>query len=275
MEPLAIQLILPKGDPNGVKIIELTGWNGKAFIIPRTEISYLKDRTEMSASGLYFLFGEDEETGNPLVYVGESGDCTARLNSHDIAKDYWNQAFVFLNPPNRNYLESISTMLAKQAGRYIVKNSTQPKQEKQNEFDRILNERYFDGVKKIFLTFGHSLFESVEDSLVSNKLYYLKAEGVIAKAQLLEDGTLNILMGSTARIRETEAFWGWSKAARKEFLENGILIESGDGISYIYTKDIIFKSPSAAAATTLGRPVNGWTAWKDEQGNTLDENLRK
>lgn len=40
-------------------------------------------------------------------------------------------------------------------------------------------------------------------------------------------------------------------------------------------KDYLFKSPSAAAATTTGRPINGWTAWRDESGNTLDSNLRK
>ena len=38
MEALAMQIILPKGDPNGIKIIELTGWNGKAFVVPRVEI---------------------------------------------------------------------------------------------------------------------------------------------------------------------------------------------------------------------------------------------
>ncbi len=107
------------------------------------------------------------------------------------------------------------------------------------------------------------------------KLYYRKAEGSEARAQLLSDGSLNVLKDSLARIRETEAFWGWSQAARKRFLEDGTFAENGDGMSYVYTKDVLFKSPSAAAATTTGRPINGWTAWKDEAGNTLDENLRK
>jgi hypothetical protein len=275
MNPLAMQISFPKGDPNGIKIIELTGWNGKAVIVPRTEVSFLKERSEISASGLYFLFGEDEETGNQLVYIGESGDCSTRLNTHDSEKDYWNQALIFLDPPDRNFLESISTKLAKEAARYIVKNSKQPKEEKQNEFNRILNERYFDGVKMIFSTFGYPLFESVRDAVSSSKLYYLKGEGSNAKAQLLEDGTLNVLAGSLARKNETKAFWGWSKAARIRFLEEGSLKDSGDGISYVYTKDILFNSPSAAAATTLGSPANGWTVWKDENGNSLDENLRK
>lgn len=270
-----MQVVLPKGDPNGIKIVELTGWNGKAFIIPRMDISEIKERNEMNESGLYFLFGEDEETGDQLVYIGESGNCADRLESHDSEKDYWNQAFVFLSPPDRNYLESISTKLAKQANRYVIKNKIQPRQEKQNEFDRIKNERYFDGVKKIFLTFGFNVFESIEESIVDNELYYLKADGVDAKAQLLDDGTLNVLAGSSARIRETESFWGWSQNTRRQFMRDGTFSEKGDGVSYIFTKNFLFKTPTAAAATTMGRPVNGWTAWKDEQGNTLDDNLRK
>lgn len=270
-----MQIIFPNGDPNGIKIIELSGWNGKAFTVPRTELGSLKERKELKESGLYFLFGEDEETGNQLVYIGESGDCFNRLNSHDLQKDYWNSALVFLAPPNRNYLESISAKLAKEAKRYIVKNSTQPKEENQSEFDRIKNERYFDGVKKILSALDFPVFESIKDLTSDKQLYYLKADGVEAKAQLLDDGTLNVLEGSTARVRETEAFWGWSLNARKQFLQDGILKEKGDGISYIFTKDTLFKSPSAAAATLTGRPINGWTSWKDIEGITLDANLRK
>jgi hypothetical protein len=275
MDALAMQIIFPKGDPNGIKIIELTGWNGKAFIVPRTEIALLRDRIEMKSSGLYFLFGEDEISGDQLVYIGESGDCAARLGSHDIQKDYWNTALVFLGPPDRNYLESASAKLAKESNRYIVKNSVQPRQEELNEFDKIKNERYFDGVKKILNTFDLPVFESVKDSIIDTNIYVLKADGVEAKAQLLDGGNLNVLAGSSARIRETEAFWGWSQNTRKQFIQDGTFIEKGDDVSYILTKDFIFKSPSAAAATMTGRPINGWTAWKDEKGNTLDDNLRK
>lgn len=97
---------------------------------------------------MYFLFGEDEETGDRLVYIGESARCLDRLGSHDANKDFWNSAFVFLSPPGRKYLESIATSLAKNADRYVVKNDSQPREEDLNEFDRIKNEHYFEGVKR-------------------------------------------------------------------------------------------------------------------------------
>jgi hypothetical protein len=274
MEALTMQIVFPNGNTNGIKIIELTDWNGKAFAIPRAELGSLKERNELKESGLYFLFGEDEGSGDQLVYVGESGDCFGRLSSHDVQKDYWNLALVFLLPPNRNYLESISAKLAKEAGRYIVKNSTQPKEENQNEFDRIKNERYFGGLKKILSALDFPVFESIKELTSDKPMYYLKADAVDARAQLLDDGTLNVLAGATSRIRESDSFWGWSQRARKQFLQDGTIIEKGDGISYVFTKDTLFKSPSAAAATLTGRPINGWTSWKDEQGNTMDVNLR-
>lgn len=270
-----ISVILPNGDPNGVKIIKLDGWNGKCFILNRTELPSLRNRAEIKSSGLYFLFGEDKDSDEQLVYIGESKDCHYRLSSHDSDKDFWNEAVVFTEPPDRKYLESVATKLAKNVDRFIIKNGNQPQEEFQDEFDQIRNNNYFNGVKKILSTFGYKVFESVADSVADTKFYYLKADGVEARAQLIEDGSLNVLKGATARIRETEAFLGWSQNARKRFLEDGTIKDSGDGLSYIFTKDILFKSPSAAAATLTGRPINGWTAWKDEQGNTLDENLRK
>jgi hypothetical protein len=39
----------------------------------------------------------------------------------------------------------------------------------------------------------------------------------------------------------------------------------------VFQQDYIFNSPSAAAATILGRSANGWTSWKDKNGKTLDE----
>ncbi len=122
--------------------------------------------------------------------------------------------------------------------------------------------------------FKYEVFEEVEDSYIDNTLYHLEADGVHAKAKVLENGALLVLAGATARIRETDSFHGWSKAARQRFLEEGTLVVKTEEI-YELTKDTIFKSPSAAAATLAGRSINGWTAWKDEQGNTLDDNVRK
>lgn len=60
-----------------------------------------------------------------------------------------------------------------------------------------------------------------------------------------------------------------------EFFKDGTFEIQESLKTFLITRDILFKSPSAAAATLSGRSINGWTAWKDKDGNTLDENLRK
>lgn len=43
----------------------------------------------------------------------------------------------------------------------------------------------------------------------------------------------------------------------------------------IMSSDKTFSSASTAASFCLGRSANGWTEWKDKDGNTLDSVYRK
>ncbi len=278
MRSKALQVLMPAGHPNGVKIIELVGWSGKCFVVPRQALKELKDRPDIEQPGLYLLFGIDETLEGDLVYIGESENFYSRITNHDSNKDFWNVAVVFTGGLNRalvKYLEYKATTLARDAKRMIIQNIVQPLENTLSEFEKVTAEQYFENVQFILSTFGYEVFETAAASVLDSKIYHLKADGADAKAQLLDDGSLNVLKGSLARIRETEAFLGWSQTARKHFFEDGTFVDNGDGISYLYTQDVLFKSPTAAAATTTGRPINGWTAWKDETGATLDENLRK
>lgn len=156
----------------------------------------------------------------------------------------------------------------------VVQNKVQPQENTLSEFQKVSVDQYFENIRFILSAFQYEVFEIVEQSYIDNTFYHLKADGVSAKAKALGDGAMIVFSGSIARIRETESFGGWSKTARERFIQEGKLVVK-DSDSYELTQDIVFKSPSAAAATLAGRPINGWTAWKDEQGNTLDENLRK
>lgn len=271
-------MLVPEGNPNGMKIIELAGWVGKCFVVPRQSLKELKDRSEINQPGLYFLFGTDEGSANSLVYIGESENFYDRIDNHDTNKDFWSIAVIFTGGLNKafvKYLEYRATALARKADRMVVQNKTKPLENALHEFDKVSVEQYFENIQFILEAFGYEVFETVAESISDLRLYHLIAGGSDAKAQFLADGSLNVLKGSIARIREAESFWGWSKAARERFIADGTFAEKGDGISFVYTKDVVFKSPTAAAATTVGSPINGWTAWKDETGVTLDENVRK
>lgn len=270
-------MILPTENV-GFKIIEMANWVGKVFIVPRASLKDLKNRNEANSPAIYFLFGDADESTAQKLYIGETETFLNRLTNHDLNKDFWNTAIIFIGGLDKakvKYLEFLANKEAAIVARFDLENNTEPKINKLSEFDEISTKDYFEKIKYILSVLGYPVFESVKKSILNKKIYTFKTDGAEAKAQLLDDGSLNVLQGSLARIRETGSFGGWSLAARKRFLEDGTLKDSGDGVSYIFTRDVLFKSPSAAAATTSGRSANGWTAWKDEEGNSLDENLRK
>jgi len=273
-----ITTILLDNNPKGLRLIEMANWSGKAFVVPRGKLKELRSRDDAKQPGLYVLFGE----GNDKVsaYIGQSENVVGRLFSHDSNReeDEWNTAVVFVGQLDSTfikYLESISLDLAKKADRYNIFNKGGANENKLSEAQKIVADEYFERIKMIMGLLGYSLFDIVSESIADESLYLLKVDGADAKAQFLNDGSLNVLKGSLARIKETSSFGGWSKVAREKFLNDGVLIDNDDGISYRFTKDVIFTSPSAAAATISGRSINGWTAWKDDGDKTLDENIRK
>ncbi len=273
-----ITTILLDDNSKGLRLIEMANWAGKAFVVPRGKLKELRSREDAGQPGMYILFGEGSDRSS--VYIGQSENVVGRLFSHDSNReeDEWNTALVFvgqLDSTYIKYLESISLDLAKKADRYDIFNKGGASENKLSEAQKITANAYFERIKLIMGFLGYSVFDVVSESVVDNSIYLLKSEGADARAQLLDDGSLNVLTGSTARIRETEAFFGWSKVARQKFLDEGTLVDVGDGISYKFTRDVVFSSPTAAAATVTGRPINGWTAWKDSSGKTLDQNVRQ
>lgn len=273
-----LKMVIPSGNPYGMKIITLGNWSGKVFVVPRPTLKELKERSEASQPGIYFLFGVDEELMKELVYIGESESFYGRMTSHDGNKDFWNRAVIFTGGLNRafvKYLEYKSTSLAKEIGRMVVKNAAQPQENTLDECDKAEAEQYFEKMQFLLGAIGYDVFDRGEDSYADQVLYQLKAEGSLAKARVLDDGAMLVFKGALARKKESPSFGGWSQAARRRFLKEGVLVPSAQSKeSYVLAQDTIFKSPSAAAATLTGRSINGWMAWKDDKGHTLDENLR-
>ncbi len=275
MKNQVLNILIPK-EATGFKIISLSGWIGKCFLIPRADLREVKDKPEAGSPAVYFLFREDDESTNQKLYIGESEVFVDRLLSHSSNKDFWNLALIFagdLNKAKIKFLEHKITSESSKADRYEVINKTEPTENRLSEIDKVETLDYLDKIKYVLGVLGYPVFEVVEENISDKRVYTLTVEGLVARGQVLEGGSFVILKDSLARIRETESFGGWAYGARRAFVEEGSLIVNDDK-SYKFTKDVVFKSPSAAAATVAGRAINGWTAWKDESGKTLDENLR-
>ena len=66
-----IQLYIFDGNPNGRIMCELSNWNGRVYKISRNELLEFSKRDDSENTGVYFLFGKDENYLD-TVYVGEA-----------------------------------------------------------------------------------------------------------------------------------------------------------------------------------------------------------
>ena len=112
-----IQMYIFDGNPNGRIMCELSNWNGRIYKISRNDISEFGQRPDAEHTGIYFLFGKDEQN-NGTVYVGEAEKIFTRLKQHLSDKDYWNDCVAviskdnLLNKAHVKYLENKFFLLA-------------------------------------------------------------------------------------------------------------------------------------------------------------------
>lgn len=275
--PQTIQVFLPDGSPTSIKEAEITNRLVKAVFFPRNKLKEVSERELVHFTGVYFLFGITEE-GKPLVYIGEGEDCYTRILDHNRKKDFWTHCIVVAtktndyNKADSKFLEHYCLEKTIAIGRYEIENDTgskKPSLSESREHDLLDN---FDTLKILLATLGYPLFEERRKADITKEYFHCKTKEVSATGELNDDGFL-IYKGSSSVLKESLKAPEWIIRLRKKLLDQEILKEENEVL--IFQKDEIFNSPSAAAVTILGRTANGWTAWKDKKGNTLDEIKRR
>lgn len=284
----SINVFLMDGSASGRIKCTLANWTGVAYKIPRTELEKCKDLDILKQSGVYFLFGTSDDTGENVVYIGQAGvrkngeGLLYRLQEHkrNPDKDYWTEAIVFttsnnsFGPTEISYLENKFVKLSLEARRYTVKNSNDPTsgnitEEKESEL-----EEFIDYAKIVMGTLGHRIFEKIisapvpttEDSLTVNTPYIffeLKQGKIDAKGQRTSDGFV-VLKESRIKKQVAPSCPKHAKKAREQYAH---LIEIDGTLS----ADILLRSPAEAACFITGTSINARDAWKTADGKTLKE----
>ena len=289
----SINLFLMDGDPSGRIKCTLANWTGVAYKIPRTELEKCKGRDDLSQSGVYFLFGTSDQTGESVVYIGQAGvrkngeGILYRLHEHkrNPDKDYWTEAVVFttsnnsFGPTEISYLENRFTNLALAAKRYTIKNGNDPTlgnitEEKESEL-----EEFLDYAKIVMGTLGHKVFEPLADvkpiTELNNEtvaesgglLLHMKRKSrksgqtIEADCKQTVEGFV-VLKGSHIELNDSDSIPpGIKEARQKAKIDDGGVLQ----------EDVLFKSPSYAAAFVIGGHANGLTEWKTDDGKTLKD----
>ena len=271
-----IKIFLIDGDPNGRLSCELSNWTGKAYKIPRIKVKECSDRNDLSNTGIYLLFGKDENEKD-TVYIGEAETILKRLNQQLSDKDYWHEAIVFINKDENlnkahiKYLENRLHDIAKFADRYKVENSNTPTQSSISESDRAEMEEYIINVKLLVNTLGHKVFDEKRDSTVLRKQEYFSIKsirGSDAQGEPTSEGFV-VFRNSKASATEVTSISPSFVKLKQELISKGILKLNGE--VYEFTEDYIFSSPSSAAVIVMGRNANGPMEWKFSDGTTLKE----
>jgi hypothetical protein len=271
-----IKIFLIDGDPNGRMSCELSNWTGKAYKIPRIKIKECTDRDDLMNTGVYLLFGKDEE-GKDLVYIGEAESILKRLNQHLNQKDFWNETIVFvskddnLNKAHIKYLENRLHDIAQLAKRYKIENSIIPTQSSISESDRAEMEEFIENIKMLVNTLGHKVFDEKREFKPKQKheIFSIKAaRGADGQGEPSSDGFV-VLKGSKAAATIVNSMTASFIILRQKLIDDGILVDKGD--FYEFSDDYIFSSPSTAAVMVMGRNANGLTEWKQIDGKTLKD----
>jgi len=276
MDNFVIEIIPHKDDPSGLKTVNIIGRTLRAYVIPRVDISDVKEFENIDKPALYFLF-RDNENDNSL-YVGQTDNLLRRLSEQKIAKEDWNTALAFVAEEEMNvtYLEKKVINYIKENNRNELSNSTSSPGSQVTQSAKIVNDGFFNEIKFITTLLGYKIFIPKLKEHQAEKVYYLKSKGVIAKGTILVTNEFVVYKGSEASINESPAFSKYIKSSfnlRQKLIREGIIVRKKD--KFIFKKDHLFSSPSGAADVVRGTATNGWTSWKDKSNKSLDENIRK
>lgn len=271
-----IKIFLIDGEANGRMSCELSNWTGKAYKIPRVNLKDCVDRPELASTGVYLLFGKNDE-GQDKVYIGEAESIFKRLNQQLMQKDFWNEAIVLiskdenLNKAHIKYLESRLHEIASVAGRYEVDNSIVPTLSAISEPDRAEMEEFIENAKLLVNTLGHKVFEEKRESTTvrERQIFSISSVGgAKAQGEPTSEGFV-VIKGSAARGQLVPSFPDHFGVIRDKLIKNGVLVDKGDFLEF--NEDYIFSSPSTAATIVMGRNANGLIEWKLKDGRTLKD----
>ncbi|MDZ4259450.1 MAG: GIY-YIG nuclease family protein [Gemmatimonadales bacterium] len=276
--PKTIQIFLPGGDPQGIRVAEITTRIVQLVEVPRSLLSSFLAMPESAQVALYFLIGPPVDEGDPQVYIGQTGDLRSRLTTHNKEKDWWQRALVLISRTNSLtqthtlFLEWHALQKVNEAGRYAVQNGnngSRPHTPAPLEADCL---EIFDTGRTLLATLGSPIFDAVADpqgAEAPEEVFMLTASGCKGRGLYTSEGFV-VRAGSIGRLENVQSVAGTANARfRERLIAVGVMQADGDTV--VFQKDHLFGSPSMAALALLGRTSNGWAEWKRADGKTLHD----
>ena len=293
MKARSINIFLPDGDPDGVKMAQIAMSTIQAIAFRRNQLRRVRDTfPEIERPGVYVLIGADEtEPGRLLGYIGESEGVGGRLATHsaDSARGFWNDTVVLvskdenLTKSHARYVEASLIRAVSDNPRWTLPNANRPSNDagKLPLPDRVAMDEFIDQTKTLVGALGWDLFKVVRGpvafpaqaaeapplpSPAAAECFSFRGEGFDAEMKIGASGEIIVTSGSKARLRTTPTIPKGTVAMRQMLQDRGVLKPMQDHL--VFETEYAFSSPSAAAAVVTGASANGRIVWKLPDGRT-------
>jgi len=247
-----VKIFLLDGEPTGSKTVELSNWNGKAYLIPRNKLPDIsKDndsKDELMSQCVYLLIGNSEE-GKRVVYVGEAETYLTRINQHNKNKDFWNLAICFITKDENltkahvKYLESRLVQKIKEADRVLLENSSGPAETKLPRPEKAEMEEFLSNMEIVLASIGYTFTQNIKKTKRKG-FYIFKNKSPIAAGDLTNEGFVVYPVSKVVKREAPSVNKGLSRL-RQDAIEKKLLKDGGD--FYLLVEQYIFTSPSYAA----------------------------
>ena len=297
-----VRVYMADGTAFGVQHAEIFNRTIQALSFPRSRYSELKEWVEAKSPGVYFLFGKNENDES-ICYIGEAQNVFDRISNHVREKDFWKDGVIFSSKDeniNSKYLEARLIEMAVGAARYKLDNAKIQVTPKLSRADRDAMEEIIADVRLILGMFGHKLLEPVSkvakeevrgisderpiyggvdrSSLkIEDHEFSMSVRDLRARGKVTDEGFV-VLAGSFSSA-EVGALQAGYINLRDKLIADGSLAKFDN--HFKFTKDVLFNSPSAAAAVIAGTSRNGRKDWASgkrtlsDLENEISENLKK
>lgn len=288
MPHININTILLDGSLDGPRKVDMgVSRNCIMFVLPRTFIPEMSEEKLLHQHCFYVLLGSDPD-GRLKAYIGQSYDFMARVKDHQIKKDFWDTALVFVSKTDEifqsevAYLEYCGITAAREVDNYnLDENKQSPKKPKISASQESGMDQFFRDIKLLTRFYNDcSLFDSysplpkarTEKEPYHDFFFVMSKSGVDARIRYYEKtGKYVILSGSLITGID-----GSSLRQSVQSIRNGVFkspdVAKRDS-SYEFLKDFELpsNSPSTTASFCAGTSRNGSTDLVDADGKTFKE----
>lgn len=273
--PFSINIFLPNGDPDGLRVIGKSHWTGRGIVFTRSGYEEASKRDEFRKAGVYILVGDSGDGGLPTIYIGEGETVNDRFKKHNLDKDFWDWGVFFvstddsLNKAHVKYFESRLIAIAQKTKRATLNNSQTPKEPILSEFEKAHAESFLNDILVILPLIELNVFKTSNKKTSSKyPTLYLSTKGLNAQGQCIGK-EFTVFTGSQIHQDTTNSIHAYMVKLREDLTNSGVISEKGGKL--IFTQNYTFSSPSTASGVILGRADNGRMTWKTKEGKTLKE----